>query len=148
MKLSIKNQPITVLFSLSILATLLVIASCGEKNDPSPQDVVKAKLSANNWALQSVTVDGVDQTTVYQGLTIKFTTTNYTTTNGGVVWPASGTWTFDSTDGKTIKRDDGLIITVEATDTMLKLTLTWATTTLGGRTGSVGGVHVFSFVKM
>ena len=47
-----------------------------------------------------------------------------------------------------IKRDDGIVVTVEAADATLKLTLTWAATTFGGgRTSSVKGQNVFNFVK-
>ena len=48
-----------------------------------------------------------------------------------------------------IKRDDGLVVTLqEVTDTSLKLALTWTKTTLGsGRIESVSGQHVFSFGK-
>ena len=150
MKSQIINKSITVLLSLSIQATLLLISSCGGKSDPGPsaQDLVKAKLLANSWVLQSVMVDGIDQTVVYKGLTLKFTATNYNTTNGGVIWPASGTWLFNSIDGKTIKRDDGTIISVEATDSSLKLAFTWSVTTLsGGKVNSLKGMHIFTFVK-
>ncbi len=133
---------------------LLELSSCGGKGgDPAPatpsaQDGVKTKLLASNWALQSVTVDGVDQTTLYKGLTLKFSASTYTSTNGMAVWPASGSWTFGSTDGTSITRDDGLPVTLDVTETTLKLTLTWSKTTLGGgRLESIKGLHVFNMVK-
>ena len=135
------------------MATLVMcmtqLTSC-TKSDPSPnaQETVTAKLIANNWKMQGVAVDGVDQTSVYAGLTIQFAATSYTTTNGKVVWPASGTWSFTSTDATTIKRDDGIEVKVEVTDTTLKLTLTWTKSTLtGGRLESIKGLNVFSFTK-
>jgi hypothetical protein len=150
MKQSINKVFAAVLPGAMLVVIFLQLTSCGSKSDPAPsaQDAVTAKLIANNWTMQNVSVDNVDQTSVYKGLTIKFTANAFTTTNGAAVWPASGTWSFDSTDGKTIKRNDGIVVTVEATDTKLKLTLTWSKTTLsGGRTESVGGLNVFSFVK-
>jgi hypothetical protein len=66
-----------------------------------------------------------------------------------VVWPASGTWVFADGNAKTITRSDNLAVTItEVTDTKLVLTLTWATTTLGGgRVESVKGINVFTFAK-
>jgi hypothetical protein len=82
-------------------------------------------------------------------MTLKFTATNYTTTNGGVVWPASGTWTFTDDTAKKIRRNDNLEITLtEITDASLKLTLSWTAGTFGlGRVSSVAGIHSFNFVK-
>lgn len=139
---------IVAIFTAAILLALLT--SCGSKPDivPNTQDAVKAKMTANTWDLQSVSVDGVDQTGVYKNLTIKFTGTNFTSTNGGVVWPASGTWEFTSLDATSFKRDDGIEVNVEATDVTLRLTLTWTKTTLGGgRIESVKGKNVFNLVK-
>ena len=127
---------------------LMLFQSC-KKDDPIPEtERVKSILKANTWRMQAVSVDGTDQTQVYAGLTLTFTDTNYSTTNGGVVWPATGTWVFADQTGKLITRSDGLAITVEeATTTTLSLKLTWANTTLGGRASSVAGVHVFVFGK-
>ena len=142
-----KIQALKYITALVILAGIFQLSGC-KKSDPTPsaQDVVKKNMESATWVVKTVTVDGVDQTSVYQGLTIKFTDNAYTTTNGKAIWPASGTWTFTSADGTTIKRDDGLVITVAATSTSLQLSLTWAETTLG-RVSSVAGLHVFTFVK-
>lgn len=126
--------------------------SCKEKGDPLPTpsvlDETRSKLTANGWNMQGVSVDGVDQTIVYKGLAIQFGESNFTTTNGGVVWPASGTWSFVTEEGTTIKRDDGIEIKIEFAETSLKLTLRWMKTTLGGgRLNSVKGVNVFTLVK-
>jgi len=138
---------------LIILALMIQLSSCGKKNDvaptPTAQQTVTSQLIANTWKIQSVSVDGIDQTSVYKGLTISFTATSFTTTNGGVVWPASGTWSFPSaTDATTMKRDDGILVTVMATGATLQLSLTWSTTTLaGGKLESVKGQNVFNFTK-
>jgi hypothetical protein len=150
---AIFNHNAIAAISLKFLACILLIGfislqSC-KKDDPGlTSDQVKEILTANAWKLTNVTVDGVDKTTLYAGLTLSFTDTNYTTTNGGVVWPASGTWTFADATGKLITRSDGLSITVEEViATSLRLRLTWAKATLGGRVESLAGVHVFSFGK-
>jgi len=129
---------------------IIQLSGCGEggATDPAPsaQDAIKAKLTANKWNLQTATVDGVDKTAVYQGLAVTFTSGNYSSTNGGGIWPASGTWSFNSVDGTSIKRDDGIIVNVEITDTTLKLSFTWSKNTLGGgKIGSVSGQHTLLF---
>ena len=150
MKLQFNSKPfVLILVSIAMLATITQLTSCG-KSDPAPsaQEQVKAKLTSALWKIQSVMVDGVDKTSLYTGLTLQFTATAYNSTNGKPVWPTSGTWSFTSTDATTIKRDDGIEITVAATDSSLTLTLNWPTTTLGGgRAASVKGVNVFTFVK-
>ncbi|MBI1767753.1 MAG: hypothetical protein HYR67_05235 [Bacteroidetes bacterium] len=135
-------------FLITTLAVICLVQFSGCKPDsPSPQGPTKALMGS--WVLQSALVDNVDQTSTYQGLTLTFTATTYTSTNGKAVWPASGTWTFVSPNGKTIKRDDGLLIDiVEISSTKLKLSFIWANTTLGGgRESSVGGQNVFTLTK-
>ncbi len=143
------------LLLIATLATLIHLSGCGGgASDPTPtpvskQDEVKAKLTSPTWKLQSVTVDGTDKTSIYKDLSLKFSATGFTSSNGGVVWPATGTWTFTSAEATAIKRDDGLEVTLqEVTDTSLKLGLAWSKTTLGpGRIESVSGQHVFNFGK-
>ena len=144
---------IAVIYGMVAILLLVQFSGCSKKSDPTPatptaQEAVQTKLVANTWKMQSVSVDGVDQTGVYKGLTINFTSSSFTSTNGGAVWPASGSWSFTSADATAIKRDDGIQVTVSATDTTLKLTLTWTKTTFGGgRVESVKGQNVFSMVK-
>jgi hypothetical protein len=140
---------INIAASLFVIIGLLFLTSC-KKDDPEPETArIQKILAANSWVIQTVTVNEVDQTNLFTGLTLSFTKTNYSTTNGGVVWPASGTWEFVDETAKTIVRNDGLQITInEVTNTSLKLSLTWSTTTLGGgRTASVAGDHEFSFIN-
>ncbi|MEJ0054783.1 MAG: hypothetical protein WDN75_03515 [Bacteroidota bacterium] len=141
---------VAVSISVMMITFLVQLSSCHKCCAPAfnPREAVKAKLMANNWKMQRVLVDDVDKTNTYAGLTIQFAPASFTTTNGKAVWPASGTWSFVSEDGRTIRRDDGIIVEVEITDIALKLTLTWSTTTLsGGKLQSVKGINVFSFVK-
>lgn len=139
----------TFLFTVTI-TSLLLVTSCKKSDDPQPETArVKGLLKANTWRIQSVNVDATDQTELFTGLTLSFTDTNYTATNGTVVWPASGTWSFtDATAKKVLRSDDVEVVIVEVTDSSLKLSLTWDTGTIGsGRTLSVEGNHVFSFVR-
>jgi hypothetical protein len=140
--------------SLSVLALIFIsfFSNCDSGSDNptlSKQDQVKALLTASPWKVNTVSVDGVDKTITYKDLVLTFSSTGFTSASGGAVWPASGTWSFNSADATAIKRDDGLEVTIqEATATSLKLGLTWNKTTIGqGRTNSVSGAHVFSFSK-
>ena len=135
--------------ALVAMAFGVIISVQGCKDEVPETDRVKGILKSSAWKVQSVSVDNTDQTSVYKGLTLSFTDAGYTSTNGGVVWPASGTWVFADGNAKTITRSDNLAVTItEVTDTKLVLTLTWATTTLGGgRVESVKGINVFTFAK-
>ena len=135
-------------FSIAIIAAIIQLSGCKEDAAISNQDEVKAKLTAAaTWKMQTVLVDGTDKSTVYKDLNIKFTDTGFTSTNGGVVWPATGTWSFTDADATAITRNDGLTVSLqEVTGTSLKLALSWSKTTFApGRSGSVSGQHVFSF---
>ncbi|MFM8832904.1 MAG: hypothetical protein ACKOEV_04620, partial [Cytophagales bacterium] len=140
--------------SLSILALLSIgfLSNCGNSNDAptiSKQDQVKAILTASPWKVNTVSVDGMDKTITYKDLGLTFTSTGFKSVSGAAIWPASGTWSFTSAEATAFKRDDGLEVTIqEATDTSLKLALTWNKTTLSsGKVESVSGAHVFSFKK-
>jgi len=146
-----KSTRLAKLISFMALSMLIIqLSGCGDSGatDPAPsaQDAIKAKLTANKWNLQTATVDGVDKTAVYQGLAVTFTSGNYSSTNGGGLWPASGSWSFNSTDGTSVKRDDGLIMTVDVNDSTLKLSFTWSKNTFGGgRISGVSGQHTLLF---
>jgi len=136
-----------IVISLSLLCLLLHTTAC-KKKDPSPQDVVKTNLVGPIWKIKTVTVDGVDYTSSYLGMTIVFTETSYTTTNGGVVWPSPGMWQFNSNDGSKMIRNDGKEVSISVTASQLDLSLFWPTTTYtGGRSSSVKGSHKFTFTK-
>ncbi len=136
--------------TLAVITMLMLMAGCGgDSTAPSATEITTNQLKANTWRISSVMVDGVDKTSMYANMTLTFTSNSFSTTNGSVVWPASGTWDFVDSTAKTITRNDGLKITInEITNTSLKLSLTWSTTTLGGgRAASVAGDHDFSFIK-
>lgn len=136
-------------FSLISIVLILMMAACGS-DDPQPEtDRVSALLTASPWKIQSVTVDGTDKTATFGGLILTFLSTNFTTTNGGIIWPANGTWTFADTAAKSITRSDGVSITLEdVNETKLVLKLNWTKTTLGGgRVSSIAGSHTFTFGK-
>ncbi len=155
MKNIMKNlNSIAIRFTFSILAVVVIgsLSNCKNSDDPalpSKQEQVSAILTASAWKVNTVSVDGVDKTNIYKDLGLTFTNTSFSSVSGAAIWPASGTWTFTSTAATAFTRDDGLVVTInEATETSLKLALTWNKTTLSpGKTGSASGAHVFSFRK-
>jgi len=136
---------------VTLISVQVGLQSCGN-DDPAPNDVTQQILTAGKWNIQSATIDGVS-TDLFTNLTLSFDTNNpiytYTTTNGGVVWPASGTWSFVGEDGKKIKRNDGLDIDLEnVSDKQLVISYTWASTTFtGGRIKGIKGVNKLTFTR-
>lgn len=120
---------------LFLISTAIVfcVLSCSKSSPTpaSPQDQAKTMLTAAPWKLQSSSVDGVDQTALYTGFTITYTASGYTTTNGGAIWPASGTWSFQGTSTTTITRNDGVAVQIQLAASSLTMTINWTTTTLG-----------------
>lgn len=160
-----KIMKIPSLLACSLNAFLIVaiatMCSCdgGGGDDPGPApDLTEAEqalihLSARTWSVKSVTIDGQDKTSSFTSMTLKFNPSGtgvfngtFSASNGGVVWPASGSWNLDSATGSSITRGDGVLITItELTETAFKMTFTWNKTTLGpGRIASVKGQYVFS----
>jgi len=131
-----------------MLFAILTFPGCKKPiEEPSKRDVTKAMLMSGTWKIQSVTVDGVDKTSVYHDLTLSFTASGFTSTHGGPVWPATGTWTFTSDEATAIKRGDNVEVQIlDITASALQLGLAWNKTTFG-RVSSVSGQHVFTFGK-
>jgi hypothetical protein len=133
---------------LILSAGLTMLMSCGG-DDPTPVEAMTKKILAHPWELSNVTVDGNNETALYSGLTITFSKTGFTTTNGGVIWPASGTWEFTDKNAQFFIRNDDLEIEIiEATETTLILGFAWTSDTFGpGRVNSIAGNHVVTLVE-
>jgi hypothetical protein len=154
---------LTYIFSTIIRSTIAIaflfacsqLISCGGGggDDPAPEktaaELTTAKLTASQWKVGSVTVDGVDQSALFKSFNITFTATSFSTTNGGVVWPASSNWSFTDANATGFSRSDGITVQLqEITDTSLKMSMAWSKNTLGpGRIESVKGQHVFTMGK-
>jgi hypothetical protein len=145
-------KPSKIIFHAALSAILclsmLMYSSCD--GDPGAtqtrQEEVTAMLVGKTWKLQSVSVDNVDKSSLFTGMTISFSNSSFTVTNATPVWPASGTWSFTSDEATFVKRNDNVEVKVEPTATTLKLTLSWTKTTLGpGKVASIAGQHVFTF---
>ncbi len=148
MKKSNKATSILYLLPVVLMVMLSGLMSCDD-DEPTAQETATNLLTSAVWKIKTVTVDAVDKSSIYPGLTLTFTATGYTTTNGGAIWPASGTWSFTDQTATVITRNDGLEITIqELTETSLKLAFNWTKTTLGsGREQSLSGQHVLSYSK-
>lgn len=128
----------------------MIIASCGGSDDPgqSEADRVKALLASGAWKIQNVKIDNVDKTSSFTGLQLNFTGTSFTSTNGNIVWPASGTWAFTSDQAKAFTRGDNVTVDIhQISGSNLVLTLDWKGTLGAGRISSVEGTHTFTFGK-
>ncbi|MFM7193210.1 MAG: hypothetical protein ACKOYP_00305 [Bacteroidota bacterium] len=130
------------------VAMLLLLMNCGGETPKTPNEKTEELLRSITWRLTTLTVDGVSSDR-YARMTLQFGTGTYTTTGGAPVWPALGTWVFEGTDGKRIKREDGLLLTVEsASAAQIVLSFDWSKTTYTtGRMLSVAGKHLMTFVK-
>lgn len=147
MNISITHLRILNLFNYLISVTLLLTFASCNNNDPSAAEVATGKLTAHPWKLKTATVDGTDQTAVYSGLQITFSTTGYSTISKTPSWSTVGTWKFIDESANAIVRNDNLEITiVELTDDQLKISYTWSSNTFAsGRKESLTGSHVLMF---
>ena len=149
-----KNISISLRFSklfILVLSAALFFSSCDENDEPklTKAEEVTALLISGTWKVGSALVDGIDRSSVYTGLSISFTSSGFTTINGGKIFPPSGSWEFTSDDATAIERNDGLVIDIiSISESQLKLGFTWTNGTIGtGRVASVSGDHVLTFGK-
>lgn len=147
-----KRKLLYVFLVASALSTILSISSCKNEDTPSATEVSKSQLTAHAWKIRRVTIDGVDHSSLFADLSLQWRGDNrFSTVNGGVLWPASGTWSFADETGKalrvTLNGVADVPVTIETLDdTRLVLSLFWNKTTLsGGRTASIAGDHTFEF---
>ena len=152
----ITRSKIRCVFCLMItIVSMVVFQNCGGGDpSPSPPEETAAQknrktLTSGVWTLQSVTVDDVDKTPMYAGMTLSFTSSSFTATHGAPVWPATGAWTFTDESGTAFSRPDGVDVSInDLQSNKLVLGLTWDKTTLApGRQASIAGKHIFSFTK-
>ena len=134
-----------------LMALTMLWPSCKSETELTQQELVTAQLVADgdSWEAGSVTIDEVDESGLFDHFSIKFTEQEFTTENGGVVWPSSGTWSFTSPEAASFKRGDGLEVLIESIGKdELGLSLEWDQTTLdveGGKVVSRKGRHRFKF---
>jgi hypothetical protein len=144
-----RKSAILILFIAAIGMSLL--PGCGGDPDPvqETEEERVRKLLIGNWNVQSVTVDGVDRTEIYQDIQLNITATTIAGTNGGLMWPGSVSWDFTNSGANQISRTDGLSLSIiDVQPSRLQISLLWDKDTFGpGRATSVEGQHVFVFDK-
>ena len=135
--------------SLALLVLVVVMMSGCQGDEPTAQEKTEAILISAEWNNPSVTVDGVDQSALYQTFIIKFTKGTYTSSGGGPLWPSSGTWVFTDETGKMIILDGKMEVHInEITENSLELAVQNVDTTFAsGRTNSIKGKNVFKLKK-
>jgi hypothetical protein len=138
-----KNHKFISALCLFILTSALYSCKPDLPDLPGVSDVNKQLLTTRTWEINTVTVDGLEKTSSFAGLTLSFQDGSYSTTHSTVVWPAAGTWTFKDKSGLLILRDDNIEITITSiTARQLVLEFVWNKNT----PGSIPGTHVFTFI--
>jgi hypothetical protein len=135
-----------------VVVTMLITSCGGDEKEVDPIEVAKSQLMANPWKLNSVTVDGVDKTSLFTGLKVVFSNSSYTATPSNVIWRSSGNWELESaTVAKlTPTQQEPIIATIiSLSETKVQLSLQWDETTIGsgGRGESIEGSYIFEFIK-
>ena len=138
------------ILGVMVLSGVLLLSDCGSKSDPTPAAATEPQrvtglMKTGTWKVQSVMVDGTDQSALFKNFTLSFTDAGFASVNGSAVWPSSGTWKFVNDQATSFTRDDGLVVTIQTvSSTQLIISLVWTKTTLGpGRVTSVKGTTVF-----
>ena len=153
--------------TLMISLLMLFHSSCDKGLaglEKTPNQIMLELLQAQTWELTELTVDDIPSTR-YPGMTLEFGVGTYKAQGGIPVWPDTGTWEFLGDDGKTLVRDDGLVVTVEAANIVgaiivptnpfweqvvanVILSFYWENTTFeGGRAAGQKGQHVMKFKR-
>jgi hypothetical protein len=132
---------------LSVVILLAQSACSRDDDDPSVRDKTLSMLKSKTWHIESVTVDEVDKTADYAGMTLSFTDNKVTVVNAGAGWPSQDAWQFTDDQAIAILRGDGVEIElVTLTAETLALEFLWNTPAYGpGRAQSITGDYVFTF---
>lgn len=128
---------------------MLTTSGCKKSEPVNNAEITRGQLTGTQWKLKSATIDDADHTISFAGFTLSFTSATYSTTNGGAVWPASGTWQFNDDTGRVITLSDiGDVEIVLISNSALVLRFNHDNSTFGpGRTNSISGVHRFDLIK-
>ena len=142
-----KRNSMTKISMVAILLAAAFISGCDD--GPSAAEKVEGLLLSVAWIKPIVTVDGIDQSNLYQDFNITFTKTNYTTSGGSPLWPSTGTWTFKDESATVMILDGTREVQInEITGANLELAVQNNNTTFkSGRVKSIIGKNVFRLSK-
>lgn len=142
-------KKIKIIILSSVLAAVAMLVSCGDGDDPTPQQQMTNELvnGGTAWTMSggSATVDGTDVTSDWGGFSITFTEDTYTTSGSiaAAVWPSSGTWEFaNETTTSSVQRSDGTTMSVSIDNDVLTISFD-APWSVNGRASSIGGSYMF-----
>jgi len=144
------------MLAITVASFVFQASSCGGDENPTPdpdpdptptpQEIATEILTTGTWEPQAITREGIDVSAEYAEFTVKFTGSNYTTTNGGSAWPASGTWAFDGTSATRIIRDGSVIIETSISEGSLVMAFTLDEEVFA-RTKTVSSNYQFSMAQ-
>jgi hypothetical protein len=135
-----------IVIAVSTIA-IFFISGCSKDDETSTRNEQLRLLTASAWSINSITVDGVDQSSLFTNMTVSFAESEYETSGGSEVWPASGTWRFKQNNSNVIIIDNDIEMTIVNLDeSTLKISFQWNHNTFGtGRAKSIAGFHEFTF---
>ena len=138
-----------------ILTCFLSFISCKNDDSPSVTEVERVKnlLIGNTsigtqWNVASVTVDGIDYTDEFVGLTLTFSEGSVTSTNGKAVFDSSDSWAFTDESASIISTGStGLQITIQNISNNSLVLSFILDEDVYGRSEAVAGENVFTFTR-
>ena len=138
-----------------ILTGFLSFISCKSDDGPSVTEVERVKnLLVGNasigtqWNVASVTVDGIDYTDEFVGLTLTFSEGSVTSTNGKAVFDSSDSWAFTDESASIISTGStGLQITIQNISNNSLVLSFILDEDVYGRSEAVAGENVFTFTR-
>jgi len=141
--------------SVLTLITLFTFASCNDDDEAPAVTEVERVTSlligsgtiGTTWSIQSVDVDGVDYSDEFTDLTLEFSESGITSTNGREVFGATDSWRFDSDAATSLTTGSQLEIAIaEISENSLILRFTLDESVFGpGRQEAVAGENTFTF---
>jgi len=149
------------LLTLSVTIALCGIIGCKSKknDDPLPQTSDQEKVvelltgGSGTWTpplTNGITLEGLDVTEeFFKDFTIRFAANQLFTTGTTPIWLRQDTWQFKPGSSTIMLRgqDDKEITIENISETELRLTLEWTSTTFGGRQNSLPGRYTFTLRK-
>ena len=139
--------------SIYMVVVFLLMSNCSKNLDLTTAEIQQQtsnKLQAGIWKVNAVLKDGVDITADYANFTLTIGANNYTTINGGLAWPASGTWAFQGQSTTAVVRDGTTPVDFELSKdaSSLKLNFTIETSTYAnGRVHGLKGAYEFDLAR-
>ena len=126
-----------------------LLMHCRTEQPVTEKELHQQLITSGTWRLEHLTIDEVEQNVLFAGMTLHFTDTSFTSSNGFPIWPPSGAWSFSDEAGSKIVRDGNVQISIiEMTDSKLVLSTQWEKSTFSsGRNGSIIGNYIFTFTK-